>query len=198
MHAGRERPRVHAEKRQLAHEGVVHQLERERRERLGVRGLPRLRLTGLGVDPLHRRDVERRREIVDDGVEERLDALVLEGAPQITGTYFMARVPARTAARRSAGSSFLSSRYMLHQLLIDVGQDLHQMLPVLAHLGRVLGGDWHALELRPEIGVRLRPDQRGLLDQVDNAPEAILRPERQLEDHRDHAEPAPDHVERAR
>ena len=30
--------------------------------------------------PVHRRDVERRRQVVDDRVEQRLHALVLEGA----------------------------------------------------------------------------------------------------------------------
>ena len=36
---------------------------------------------GLDIDALDRRAIERRRQIVDDGVEQRLNALVLERRP---------------------------------------------------------------------------------------------------------------------
>ena len=70
---------VDADVGQLADEGVGLDLEGERRERLVVvrladraRSSPRSRVAG------RRRDVERARQVVDDGVEQRLDALVLE------------------------------------------------------------------------------------------------------------------------
>ena len=43
---------------------------------VGLRARPRCLVSGL--TPLHRRDVERRRQVVDDRVEQRLHALVLE------------------------------------------------------------------------------------------------------------------------
>jgi hypothetical protein len=40
---------------------------------------------GLGIDALDRRNIERRRQIFDDGVEQWLHALVLESRPQNIG-----------------------------------------------------------------------------------------------------------------
>ena len=78
VRAGVERAGVDAEVGELADVRVGHDLERERRERrLGVCGTLDL-LAGLEVDALDRGDVERRGQEVDDRVEQRLDALVLE------------------------------------------------------------------------------------------------------------------------
>ena len=68
--------RVDAEVRELAVR-VGDDLERERGERLVLVGLALDRLA-LHVDALGRRDVERRRQVVDDRVEHGLHALVLE------------------------------------------------------------------------------------------------------------------------
>ena len=72
-------PGVDADEGELADEGVGHDLEDERAEGRVVVGrpleqLPRLRVVGHGG-----RDVERRGQVVHHGVEQRLDALVLEG-----------------------------------------------------------------------------------------------------------------------
>ena len=78
--AGVQATRVHAQVGQLAQVGVGHDLERERREGLGVAGL------ALDDDvlvahlvALDASDVERARQVGDDRVEHGLDALVLEG-----------------------------------------------------------------------------------------------------------------------
>jgi hypothetical protein len=83
--AGLDLARVDAEVGELADERVGHDLEDERRERGVERCGPRQLLVGLRVDALHRRNVERAREVVDDGVEERLHALVLEGGAEQDG-----------------------------------------------------------------------------------------------------------------
>src|SRR4051794_35364764 len=77
-----EAARVDAEVGELADVGVGGDLERERGERLVVgrragRGLVLAALDGLVA--LHRGDVQRRRQEVDDRVQQRLHALVLEG-----------------------------------------------------------------------------------------------------------------------
>ncbi len=84
---GLEAPGVDAEVGELADVGVGHDLEGERGERLGVIGRARdLALALLALDRLgagHRRHVQRRGQVVDDGVQQRLHALVLErGAAQ--------------------------------------------------------------------------------------------------------------------
>ena len=67
---------VDAEVGQLA-ERVGDDLERQRGERVVARAT-RDRLVAAHVGALGGRDVERRRQVVDDGVEHRLDTLVLE------------------------------------------------------------------------------------------------------------------------
>ena len=69
---------VDAEERELADEGIGRDLEGERREGLAVAGVAHDRGLALGGCAFDRRAVERRREEVDDRVEHRLDALVLQ------------------------------------------------------------------------------------------------------------------------
>src|SRR5438270_429732 len=80
--AGTEHARIHADEGKLTDERVGHDLERERGERLVVVRRARRRLAVLGL-ALHRRDVERRGQVINHRIEHRLHALVLErGAAQ--------------------------------------------------------------------------------------------------------------------
>ena len=69
---------VNAEEHELADERIVPELERETGE-LGLvvdDGLDRL---AVAVLTLHRRNVDRAREVIDDAIEQALHALLLEG-----------------------------------------------------------------------------------------------------------------------
>ena len=74
--------RVDAEVGELADEGSAMILKasaaKGRSRRRGADDLARLVLAADGLEPVDRRDVERAGQVVDDGVEQRLDALVLE------------------------------------------------------------------------------------------------------------------------
>ena len=83
--AGLDLARVDAEVGELADVRVAHDLERERRERLVLGRAPRELVLRARVDAVDRRDVERARQVVDDGVEQRLHALVLEGGAEQDG-----------------------------------------------------------------------------------------------------------------
>ena len=80
---GRHDARVDADERELTDERVGHDLERQRRERrvVGRRPLDERLGTLVGIEPHDRRHVDRRRQVVDDRVEQRLHALVLERRP---------------------------------------------------------------------------------------------------------------------
>ena len=75
-----ERAAVDPEVRELADVGVGHDLEGQRGERLVVVGLALELFVALRVHAGDRREVDRRRQVVDDRVEQRLHALVLERA----------------------------------------------------------------------------------------------------------------------
>src|SRR5256886_4986736 len=69
--------RSDAEERQVADERVVEDLEGERGERLRVARLARSGLAAL-IDTLDVRHLDRRGHELDDRIEQRLHALVLE------------------------------------------------------------------------------------------------------------------------
>ena len=75
----RELAGIDAEEDELADERVAPELERQRTEFRVVVGGSQLFGMSVGVDALRRRDVERAGKIIDDRIDEILDALVLEG-----------------------------------------------------------------------------------------------------------------------
>ena len=79
-HAGAagERAGIDAAEGDGADEGVVHDLEGEQRQRRVVLRLADDVFAVVGIDAVDRRHVERARQVIDDGVEQRLHALVLE------------------------------------------------------------------------------------------------------------------------
>ena len=128
--------------------------------------------------PLHRRHLERRGQQLDDRVEERLDALVLERrAAEHRGHLDVER----RAVQRLGDPlvrDLLVVQVGLHELVVVVGAGLDQVgARVVGGVGE-LGRDLLVLELGPELVV---PDQRLVLDQVDDAHEPVLRADRQLD-----------------
>ena len=80
--AGLDLPGIDPKVGQLADVRIAHHLEGERRERL-VLGRPTRELVARArVDPVDRGNIERARQVVDDRVEQRLHALVLEGGAE--------------------------------------------------------------------------------------------------------------------
>ena len=183
--ARRQASRVHAEVGELADVGVGGDLERERRERLGVVGLADdLALLLLALDQFgahDRRHVQRRGQVVDDGVEQRLHALVLErGAAQHGGQFGRQRGLADRRLQRVRGHlRFLEQQ--LEQLVVVVGDLLQQVFAARRRrVGEVLGD----LDLFLFLAEIVLVDDRLHRDQVDDALEVSLRADRQLDRHR--------------
>ena len=187
---GRQDARVDAQEGQLADERVGHDLERQRRERRVVGGRTRdRRRVGLAdVEPFHGRDVERRRQVVDDRVEHRLDALVLErrAADDDDERRLLVahRVDHALAQRRLDRllRDLLAAEVLLEDLVVDLADLLDQLLAVDLGLGLELGRDL----LDDVVGAhRLVLVRDGLHPyQVDDALELVLAADRQLDRHR--------------
>ena len=186
--------RVDPEVRELA-EGIANDLERQRGERLVLVRLALDDLLAVQAGALRRRDVERARQVVDDGVEHGLHALVLERrAAQDRDEAERQRALAQTEADLVLGER-LVVEVLLHQRLVLAGDEVEQLGPVLLGLGAVLGGDV-ALFVGGALVLAL-PHDRLHLDEVDDAQEVGLGAERQLDDGRDRLEAGLDHAERA-
>ena len=176
--------RVDAEVGELADVRVGHDLEGERREGLVVGGW---RVNGglvLGIldlaalDALDRLHVERARQVVDHGVEQRLHALVLEGG---AGEHRGDRDVERRLADvldQPVGLDRLVLQVVLHQLLVVVRDGLDEGGARLGGDLDVRLGDVDDLPLLAEI---VLVDDRLHVDQVDDAGELGLGADRQLD-----------------
>ena len=176
--AGGERAGVDPEVGELADVRVAHDLERERGERLGVVRVADQLLLALDVGAVDRRDVERARHVVDDRVEQRLDALVLErgAAEDRDGAGLDGGVA--EALAQVLGRDLLVADVLLEHVLVVLGDDVDELVAPLLGVLEQVSGDVDGLELLAHAVV---PDQRLHLEQVDDAAEAALGADRQLD-----------------
>src|ERR1039457_2000273 len=141
--------RVDAEERELADERVGHDLEHEaRKRRLVVR--VQCDLLPVFIHAADGGDVEGRREVLDDGVEKLLDALVLERRAADD------RMEPPRDRRLAEGSTHLLWRRhvavheLLHENVVGLREKLDEPLAVLVVHGLVVGRDVDCLEFRAE------------------------------------------------
>ena len=179
--AGLDLARVDARVREPADVRVGHDLERERAEGLVKGGAARELVLGARVDPVDRRHVERARQVVDDRVQERLHALVLEGgAEQDRRDRDVERGRPEGAPEHLRRDCGLVLEIGLRQLVVVVGDRVDQLVVVLVRLLEELGRDVAGLHVLAEVVV---VGDRLHLDEVDHAAEVLLGADRQL--HRD-------------
>ncbi len=194
VRAGLERARVDPEEGELADERVGRDLEREGAERLAVvRGADDL-VAGLRVEADHRRDVERRRQVVDDRVEHLLDALVAERrAGQDRDDPGRQRAEAQ-AALDLGDRQLLALEVLVGQLVVHLGDGLDHRVAVLLGLGPELLGDVDDVDLVAQVVAVVD----GLhLDEVDDALELVLAADRDLDRHGVRAEAVLDRLDAA-
>ena len=194
--AGLELARVHAEVGELADERVGHDLEGERGEGRVVLRLAdgrRVLLLALlrRLEALDGRDVERAGQVVEDGVEQRLHALVLEARAaedrRERGTLAAVEVECGLAdvGLQAVDLDLLALEVVLHQLVVVLGDCLDQGGP---------GGLGGLLVLRRDVGLLPLLAEVVLVDdglhgdEVDDPLEVRLRADRQLDGDGDRAE----------
>ena len=127
-----------------------------------------------------RRHVQRGRQVVDDGVEHGLHALVLE---RRTAQHQVGLGVDRQRAQRAldlGDGEFLATEVLLQQRLIGLGDGLEQLGAVLGGLLGQIGRDVDDVVLLAEF--RLAAPHLGVhLDEIDDAFEVALGTDRQLD-----------------
>ena len=175
--AGVQRTGVHAEESKSSDEGIRDDLECECGERLLIGGLS-LVLFAVHRRALDRRDVRRCRHILDDSVEELLDALVeVRGTAAHRDSQILAGTFAERLLQLVDGRLF-SLKILLHQVLIKVADLLHHLgVPLLRLILHILRNvdDGDILALGVVVNVSLH------LHHVDQALEVILLADGQLD-----------------
>ena len=169
--------RVHPDEGQRADERVGHDLEGECRERLGVVGAAFHDLVGAGLDALDRRHVERRGQIVDDRVEQRLHALVLERRAAQHRHQLVGERALADAALERRRVRLVAAQIALERVVVELDRGLDQGMAILGRLRLELRRNRYVLELGAERVVL--PDHRLLADQIDVADVIRLDPDRQ-------------------
>ena len=145
------------------------------------------------LDALDRRHVERRRQVVEHRVEQRLDALVLEARSAQDRRHLDVERRLAKGLLDAIGRDLLLGEVGLHQLVVVVGAGLDQ---VSAGLVRGIGQLGRDLLLLPLGAQLVLPDQRPVADQVHDADEVGLLADRKLDRQRMRAKPVPHRVDR--
>ncbi len=173
---------------------VAHDLERERQERVGRRRPAQHRLAVGLARGLDRRQVERRRQVVHDGVEQGLHALVAQGrSTQHDHGGVLQGGPAHGRAQvRGRHIGPFVAQETLHDLVVDLGHGLDQGG---ARSSSALGQLAVRHGLGIDLGAQLASEpQRPHLEQIDHALELALDPDGDLRHQRPRRQVLAQHV----
>ena len=189
-HARFQLARIDPAEGERADERVVHDLEGQDRQGLVVGRQAHDFLFGLVVDALGRGDVHRRRQIGHHGVEQGLDALVLEGRAAQDRIEGPVQHRLAEALLDHLEGRFLAAQIGFHGLVVE----FHG---VLDHV--VTGGFRLVLQIRRDLFVMIVgaetvivPNHGLHADQVDQTLQARFRADRDLDRNGLHAQAVAD------
>ncbi len=164
---------------------VVDDLERQTSE-LAVRvDRDDRQILGVGLFLAFRRSatdafhVVRSRQEVDDGVEQRLNALVLEGRAAQDRTELAGNRALLDALLQGLDGDVALLEILFHGVVIDGQGCVEQVLASFLSLFLQVSRDFLVVEFRAELAAF--PDDRLHLDQIDNADEVFFSADRQLQ-----------------
>src|SRR6185437_8578129 len=165
-----------------ADERVVHDLEGEHRERLAVERPANDLLARLHVDALDRLAIGGRGQIVDDAIQQRLHAFVLErrAAQHRNEGDLLDRLADEALQRRNVG--LVAVEISGHHIVVEFDGGFDQLLALFLGLLGEIGRDVFVMKLRPKALVF--PDDRLHAQEVDDTLEVRLRTDRQLDANR--------------
>ena len=176
---------------ELAEERVDGNLEGQCGERLldgRLTGQGLLTVEGGAVDFT---DVQRVREVVNDGIEQRLDTLVAVSGTAEDRVDLGVHGQFADSALDFLNGQLFAAEVLLHELFVGLSNGLEQLLAVLFSLLLQLGRDLLDGAIGTNLGLAAPGD--GLhVDQVDDAVEVILSADRQLHNQRLSAEAVDD------
>ena len=137
-------------------------------------------LTGVGVDASDGGNIQGRGHIVDDGIQELLNALVLVRGAAGDGNQLILHAALTQSGTDHVSGNFLALENKHHDLVVQIGSSVNQLLAVfLCQIHHVLGDGLNAHILAEVIIIYVS----GHLDQVDDALEIALGADGQLNGH---------------
>ena len=179
---------VHAHEHELAVERVGGDLEDQSRERIGLDRVT-VDLDGLiaRLVALDGRHVFRRRQVIDNAVQHRLNALVLEGGTAEDREGFLGDGELTHASADVFLGQVAVLEELVHEVVVGFGSGFHELLVVLLSLVLEVVRDLSGVVLGAEL-LGAVPHVSLHLNQVDNASEVVLGTDRQLHHDRSSAQ----------
>ncbi len=177
---------IDAEIDQLSHVGIAHDLEDQGRHRLAVGELAALLAAVLGVGAADIGLVGRRGQVVDHGVQQVLHGLVLEGRTHQHRHRLEAQGGGAHRFLQHGLRNILLLQEQLHDIVVQLGQALDQLLAVQQGLVMQGGGDVFVLHAGAGQLAGIAIGLHG--HQVDHAGEIFLAAQRQLQGQGHHLE----------
>ena len=133
---------------------------------------------------------------VDHRVEHRLNALVLEGGAAQHRVELARDGGATDRGLEVVDRDLLTLEVALHDLVVDLGKRLEQLLAILGGLVRQLGGNLLDRVVVALLGLTA-PGQRPHAQQIHDADVVALEPDRDLQHERCRVEPGDHHLARS-
>ena len=176
---------VDAHEDELAVERVRRDLEDQSGERVIGRRVT-IDFVGLvlRIETDDGRHVLRARQVVDDGVQHRLNTLVLEGGAAQHRIGFTVDGELTDAGADLVFGQFAGLEVLLEQFLVGLGDLVEQLCTILLSLVLQIGRDVGGVVVGTHIILDVVPDVGLHADQVDDAGEVVLSADRQLHDER--------------
>src|ERR1019366_5032830 len=171
---------VHANESELTDKRVGHDLESQGRKRRVVVGGALNFFSRVGVDTFDGQNIERRRQIVDDGVEQRLNALVLEGGPADHREYFHLERGAAQCGLQFGLANRFAFDVLVHQLVLIVVFDDGLDRDLVVGGGFLLQLCWNFLDLILGAQALVIPDDRFHGHEIDDTFELVFLADGQL------------------
>ena len=179
--AGLERAGVDADEAQLA-EGIVDDLECQSRQRLIVVRLADFSFGGMRrIDALDGRLVQRAGQVIDHGIQKRLDAFVFKCASADDWENFQVDGGLANAGFQLIDGGRLAFEKLFQQHVVGLGDDFDQLQAEGLGLLLQVGGNRLDVVLRAHCLVL--PYDGLHLDQVNNSPEVSFGADGNLQSH---------------
>ena len=171
---------VHAEEAELSDKRVCHDLERERGEGRFIAGFARLGFVSLGILAFHRRNIQRRRHVIHNRIQELLHAFVFIGSAAGDGDHFHRHGGLPYGSADFVRGHVFSRQIEFHDLIVEIGHGLQELITVLLRefthvLGNFLNMHVLAEVIVIDIGVHIH--------QIDDTLECFLTADGELNGH---------------
>ena len=178
--AGVQRSGIDAEEAEPAHIRIGHDLECQCGEGLIIRRMTVFLLVGLGIGSLDSGNVSGGGHIVHDGIQQLLDALVAVRRAADHRHHFHGHGGLADGFANLGRGDLLPFQIHLHDLIIEHGNSIQQLFPVLiGQVHHVLGDRLYAHILAQLIVINISIH----LHQVDDTLEGILLTDGELNGH---------------